>query len=50
MVINKKVLYKNMHPDIKKLAIDKREKEEIKMREAMNNMYKPKKQLEEKTS
>ena len=41
-------LYKNMHPGIKKLAIDKREKEEIKMREAMNNMYKPKKQLENK--
>ena len=42
-------LYKNMHPDIKKLAIDKREKEEIKTREAMNNMYTPKKKLEEKT-
>ena len=35
--------------DIKKIAIDRREKEEIKMREAMNNMYKPKKQLEKKT-
>ena len=42
-------LYKNMHLDIKKIAIDRREKEEIKMREAMNNMYKPKKQLEKKT-